>query len=301
MISTVYEVMTPNVVTIRPTQTIESAARIMANHGISSIVVYDKGKPLGILTEKDILTRIVAVGHDPRKVTVADIMSPDIVACSPDTSIEEACRTMKMNKIKKLAVIQDDILAGIVSLTDIANSQSELMDILKNANNSGPEITEDIFELLNLSEGQCLEFKSSLRYDMNTRQVNQNLELVVLKTVCAFLNADGGTLLIGLSDDKEVIGIENDYMVLRIQNQDGFENHLLGLISNCIGNYYLRFIDMRFHNVLGKDLCQVNVLSCPKPAFLTNKGKQDFYVRTGNTSRPFSISESSEYIRDKWG
>ena len=300
MISTVYEVMTPNVVTIRPTQTIESAARIMANHGISSIVVYDKGKPLGILTEKDILTRIVAVGHDPRKVTVADIMSPDIVACSPDTSIEEACRTMKMNKIKKLAVIQDDILAGIVSLTDIANSQSELMDILKN-NNSGPEITEDIFELLNLSEGQCLEFKSSLRYDMNTRQVNQNLELVVLKTVCAFLNADGGTLLIGLSDDKEVIGIENDYMVLRIQNQDGFENHLLGLISNCIGNYYLRFIDMRFHNVLGKDLCQVNVLLCPKPAFLTNKGKQDFYVRTGNTSRPFSISESSEYIRDKWG
>ena len=301
MISTVYDVMTPNVVTIRPDQTIESAARIMANHGISSIVVYDKGKPVGILTERDLLTRIVAVGRDPRKITVADIMTPDIVACSPDTSIEEACRTMKMNKIKKLAVVQDDVLEGIVSLTDIANSQSELVDILKNANNSGTEIAEDIFELLNLSEGQCLEFKSSLRYDMNTRQVNQNLETVILKTVCAFLNADGGTLLIGLSDDKEVIGIENDYMVLRIQSRDGFENHLMGLISNCIGNYYLRFIDTLFHNVLGKDLCQVNVLSSPKPAFLTNKGRQDFFVRTGNTSRPFNISEASEYIREKWG
>jgi len=300
MISTVYDVMTPNVVTIRPDQTIESAARIMANHGISSIVVYNNGKAVGILTEKDILTRIVAVGHDPRKITVSEIMTPDIVVCSPDTSIEEACRTMKMNKIKKLAVMQDDILSGIVSLTDIANSQPELIDILKNSN-SGTEITEDIFELLNLPEGQNLEFKSSLRYDMSTRQVNQNLENAVLKTVCAFLNADGGTLLIGLSDEKEVIGIENDYVVLRIQNRDGFENHLLGLISNSVGNYYLRFIDIMFHNVLGNDLCQVNVLSSPKPAFLTNKGKQNFYVRSGNTSRPFNISEASEYIKDKWG
>ena len=227
-------------------------------------------------------------------------MTPDILACSPDTPIEEACRTMQMNKIKKLAVMKGDLLTGIVSLTDIANSQPELIESIKN-NNSGANISEDIFELLNLSEGQHLEFKSSLRYDLNTRQVNQNLESVVLKSVCSFLNSDGGTLLIGLSDQKEVIGIENDYLVLRIQNRDGFENHLLGLISNCIGNFYLRFIDILFHNVLGKDLCQVNILSSPKPAFLNNKGKQDFYVRTGNTSRPFSISEASEYIREKWG
>lgn len=300
MISTVYEVMTPNVVTISPDQTIESAARIMVNHGISSVIVYEDGKPVGILTEKDILTRIVAVGHNPKTVTVAEIMSPDIVACSPDTLIEDACKTMQLNKIKKLAVMEGDSLAGIVSLTDIANRQPELIMKIKNGG-SGSEMVEDIFELLNLSEGQCLEFKSSLRYDLSTRQVNQGLETVVLKTICAFLNSDGGTLLIGLSDEKEVMGIENDYIVLRHQNRDGFQNHLLGLISNCIGNYYLPFIDVRFHNVLGKDLCQINVYSSPKPAFLSNKGKQDFYVRTGNTSRPFSISEAAEYIREKWG
>jgi CBS domain-containing protein len=298
MISSVYEVMTPNVVTISPDQTIESAARLMVNHGISSIIVYDDGKPVGILTEKDILTRIVAVGRDPRKVVVSDIMTPDIVTCSPDTSLEEACLTMQRLKIKKLAVVQDNSLAGIVSLTDIANRQPELIESLKNMH---ADTVDDIFELLNLEESQHIEFKSSLRYDLNTKQVNQNLECVVLKTLCAFLNSEGGTLLIGLSDEKKVIGIENDYLVIRHQNRDGFENHLLGLISNSIGNYYLPYIGVAFHNVLGKDLCQVNVLPCPKPAFLNNNGKQEFYVRTGNTSRPFAISEASEYIRERWG
>jgi CBS domain-containing protein len=299
IISTVYEVMTPNVVTVNSNQTIESAARIMANHGISSVIVYSDGKPVGILTEKDILTRIVAVGHDPRKVTVAEIMTPEIVTCTPDTSIEEACRTMQLKKIKKLAVVENDSLTGIVSLTDIANRQPELMEKLRNGHSN--DFVDDIFELLNLSEDQHLEFKSSLRYDLNTRQVNQSLELVIMKTICAFMNSEGGTLLIGLSDDREVVGIENDYRVLRHPNQDCFENHLLGLIANCIGNYYLSYIGVVFHNVVGKDLCQINILPCPKPAFLNNNGKQEFYVRTGNTSRPFSISEASEYISERWG
>ncbi|TRO52503.1 CBS domain-containing protein [Candidatus Bathyarchaeota archaeon] len=291
--------MTPNVVTIDSSQTIESAARVMANHGISSVIVYSDGKPVGILTERDILTRIVAVGHDPRKVTVAEIMTPEIVTCSPDTPIEEACRTMQLKRIKKLAVVENDSLAGIVSLTDIANRQPELMEQIRNGYSNG--FVDDIFQLLNLAEGQHLEFKSSLRYDMNTRQVNQSLELVILKTICAFMNSEGGTLLIGLSDEREVVGIENDYKVLRHPTQDCFENHLLGLISNTIGNYYMPYIEVLFHNVVGKDLCQVNILSSPKPAFLNNGGKQEFYVRTGNTSRPFSISEASQYIRERWG
>ena len=297
MISTVYEVMTPEVVTITPNQSVEAAARIMVNHGISSIVVYENSEPLGILTEKDIITRIVAVGQNPRKVKVSEIMTPDIVACPPDTLIEDACRTMQRNKIKKLAVVEGGSIAGIVSLTDIANRHPELVESLKNRNSG---VSDDIFELLNLSEGQHLEFKSSLRYDYNTKQVNQCLEKVVLKTICAFLNAEGGTLLIGLSDEKDVVGIENDYRVIRNQNQDGFENHLLGLVSNCIGNYYLQYISVRFHNVLGKDLCQVNIQSCPKPAFLNNGDKQEFFVRTGNNSRPFAISEASDYIREHW-
>jgi len=298
MISTVYDVMTPNVITINPDQTIEQAARIMVNHGISSIIVYKNGKPIGILTEKDVLTRIVAAGQNPKKVTVSEIMTPEIIACHPNTSINEACLTMQKKKIKKLAVVNDTKLEGIISLTDIAIKQPELLK--KRYKRNTDNVASDIFKLLTFEEGQKLEFKSSLRYDYNTKQVNQNLEYVILKTICAFLHAEGGNILIGLSDEKEVIGIENDYKVIRKQNRDGYENHISGLISNCIGNYFLTFVEVFFHKVVDKDLCQVLVYPCPKPAFLKINGKQEFYVRTGNNSRPFSISEASDYIQEKW-
>ena len=175
---------------------------------------------------------------------------------------------------------------------------TKLMDMRRKRDGGG---VEDIINLITQEEGTHLEFKSSLRYDRDTKQRNQALEMVVLKTICAFMNAEGGTLLIGLSDDNQVIGIDEDYTIIKSHNRDGFQNLLMSMVSNSIGNYYLQYVDVVFHNVLGKDLCQVNVSASMKPSYLTNKGKQEFYVRTGNNSRPFKISEATEYIGTRWG
>lgn len=294
--------MTPNVVTIHPDQTIESAARLMTRYSISSVIVSENDEAVGILTERDIMMRIVAVGQNPKKVMVRDIMTPDIVSCDPSTPLVEACRTMQEKRIKKLAVFDDKELRGIVSLTDIAQRHpdlmTKLMDMRRKRDGGG---VEDIINLITQEEGAHLEFKSSLRYDRDTKQRNQALEMVVLKTICAFMNAEGGTLLIGLSDDNQVIGIDEDYTIIKGHNRDGFQNLLMSMVSNSIGNYYLQYVDVVFHNVLGKDLCQVNVSASMKPAYLTNKGKQEFFVRTGNNSRPFKISEATEYIGTRWG
>jgi len=302
MLSTVQEIMTPNVVTIDQDQTIESAARLMTRYNISSVIVSEGDEVVGILTERDITMRIVAVGQNPKKVLVREIMTPDIVRCDPSTPLVDACRTMQSNRIKKLAVFDDQELKGIVSITDIAQRHPELMDKLMNMKKKrdGGGV-DDIISLINQEEGSHLEFKSSLRYDRHTKQGNQALEMVVLKTICAFLNSEGGTLLIGLSDDNQVVGINDDYIIIKNHNRDGFQNLLLSMVSSCIGNYYLQHIDVIFHNVLGKDLCQVNVTASMKPSYLTNKGKQEFYVRTGNNSRPFKISEAAEYIGARWG
>jgi len=294
--------MTPNVVTIHPDQTIESAARLMTRYSISSVIVSENDEAVGILTERDIMMRIVAVGQNPKKVMVRDIMTPDIVSCDPSTPLVEACRTMQEKRIKKLAVFDDKELRGIVSLTDIAQRHpdlmTKLMDMRRKRDGGG---VEDIINLITQEEGAHLEFKSSLRYDRDTKQRNQALEMVVLKTICAFMNAEGGTLLIGLSDDNHVTGIDDDYTIIKSHNRDGFQNLLMSMVSNSIGNYYLQYVDVVFHNVLGKDLCQVNVSASMKPAYLTNKGKQEFFVRTGNNSRPFKISEATEYIGTRWG
>ena len=294
--------MTPNVVTIHPDQTIESAARLMTRYSISSVIVSENDEAVGILTERDIMMRIVAVGQNPKKVIVRDIMTPDIVSCDPSTPLVEACRTMQKNRIKKLAVFDDKELRGIVSLTDIAQRHpdlmTKLMDMRRKRDGGG---VEDIINLITQEEGTHLEFKSSLRYDRDTKQRNQALEMVVLKTICAFMNAEGGTLLIGLSDDNQVIGIDEDYTIIKSHNRDGFQNLLMRLVSNSIGNYYLQYVEVVFHNVLGNDLFQVNVSASIKPSYQTNKGKQEFYVSTGNNSRPFKISEATEYIGTRWG
>ena len=152
---------------------------------------------------------------------------------------------------------------------------------------------DDIINLIQCDEGHHLEFKASLRVDRRTGDSNPALELVVLKTICAFLNSEGGTLLIGQTDDNKVIGIDDDYPLIKGQNRDGFQNFVISRVSDGIGNYYLQYVSVTFHNLLGKDLCQVDVRPSDKPAYLINKGKQDFIVRTGNNSRPFNLSEAA--------
>ena len=113
MLSTVLEIMTPNVVTIHPDQTIESAARLMTRYSISSFIVSENDETVGILTEQDIMMRIVAVEQNPKKVIVRDIMTPDIVGCDSSTPLVDACRTMQEKRIKKLAVFDDRELRGL--------------------------------------------------------------------------------------------------------------------------------------------------------------------------------------------
>jgi CBS domain-containing protein len=302
MISTVKEIMTPQVVTISPDQTIEAAARLMTRHSISSLVVSEKSRIVGILTERDITSRIVAVGQNPREIKVKDIMTPDIIKCDPSTSLADACETMQRNRIRKLAVFDEEKLRGIVSLTDIAQRHPDLLEKLsqmrEKRNGNG---VDDIINLIQCDEGMHLEFKASLRVDRKTGQANSALELVIMKTICAFLNAEGGTLLIGLTDDNRVVGIDDDYPLIKGGNRDGFQNYVITQVSNNIGNYYLQYVSLTFHNLLGKDLCQVDVTPSDRPAYLNNKGKQDFIVRTGNNSRPFKISEAAQYIAKRWG
>lgn len=293
--------MTPQVVKISPDQSIEAAARLMTRHSISSLVVSEGVDIIGILTERDITARIVAVGQNPKEVKVEEIMTPDIVRCHPSTSLSDACETMQQNRIKKLAVFDNEGLRGIVSLTDIAQRHPELIEKLtrmkeKRQGNG----VEDIINLIQCDEGQHLEFKASLRCDRSTGQANPALEKVVLKTICAFLNAEGGTLLIGLTDDNKVAGIDDDYPLIKGQNRDGFQNFVITQISNNIGNDYLQYVSVTFHNLLGKDLCQVDVAPSARPAYLNNKGRQEFIVRTGNNSRPFKISEAAQYISRRW-
>lgn len=159
---------------------------------------------------------------------------------------------------------------------------------------------EDIMELIKMPEDQHLEFKSTLRFDLQTKTVNKNLEKECLKTICAFLNADGGILIIGISDKRQIIGVSFDYQTLKNKSRDSFENHLVNLISSRIGNHFLKFIEISFNELEEKEICKVKVYRSNKEAFYKEGIQQEFYVRTGNNSRPFSMSGAAEYIKEHW-
>ena len=124
----VKEVMNRNVKTVRPEDTVKDAAKIMNEHRIGSLVVVSgTGEVVGILTERDILTDVVATGKSADEVKVSDIMTPNIVTITPDKTLEEAADIMTENKIKKLPVVYEGRLVGIITATDLIAYEKDLI------------------------------------------------------------------------------------------------------------------------------------------------------------------------------
>jgi CBS domain-containing protein len=124
----VKEVMNRNVKTVRPEDTVKDAANIMNERRIGSLVVVSgTGEVVGILTERDILTDVVATGKSADEVKISEIMTPNIVTITPDRTLEEAADVMTENKIKKLPVVHEGRLVGIITATDLIAYEKDLI------------------------------------------------------------------------------------------------------------------------------------------------------------------------------
>lgn len=128
----VQDVMVEDVVTIEPDYTVKYAAKIMTYFNISSLVVHSKDEIVGILTERDMVKSIVAMGQDPDKVIVGDIMSKQVIVVSPMSLLEDAIDIMFKNRIKKLPVVIKEEnrsrLIGMLSITDVARLQPQMIE-----------------------------------------------------------------------------------------------------------------------------------------------------------------------------
>jgi CBS domain-containing protein len=127
----VEDVMVKEVVTVDENFTVKEAAEIMNKFEIGCLIGVRKGKAMGILTERDVLKRVVAQGRDASKTKVKDAMTSPLVIAEPDMDLAEAVKLMFQMKIKKLPVVDGKRLVGLVSLTDIARFQPQMITILK--------------------------------------------------------------------------------------------------------------------------------------------------------------------------
>ena len=149
----VEDVMVEDVISVPEKATVKEAAGLMNQHGIGCLIVVKNGKPVGIVTETDMVKRVILKPLDPEKTEVRKIMSEPLVVVSPQMSLEEASKIMRKQKIKKLPVIEKGHLVGLVTTTDIVRSP-ELMKMMIKAikRNVVKEIIMSIQEKLELDK-----------------------------------------------------------------------------------------------------------------------------------------------------
>ena len=117
------KIMVENVITIQPNDTVKKAAELMNLHEISCLVVTNSGKPVGIVTERDMLKRVINDSKIPAKTRVMDIMSKPVTTASPNKRAGDAAKLMLQRNIKKLPIVENGRLVGLVSLTDLLRSE----------------------------------------------------------------------------------------------------------------------------------------------------------------------------------
>lgn len=156
---------------------------------------------------------------------------------------------------------------------------------------------EEVLESIEKGEGEKVEFKTTLRVNLHTNEIDRKIEYANLKTIIGFLNSNGGELLIGVTDKGEILGIEKD----RFETPDKFNLHFTNLIREKIGKRYLPLISSQLVLIEGKNVFRVQCKPSDKPVFLkTPSGEEEFYIRAGPSSTQLTGSELVEYIERKF-
>lgn len=158
------------------------------------------------------------------------------------------------------------------------------------------ETPDYIQELIRMGESEAVEFKSTLRTNLHTKRTDKKMEHAVMKSITSFLNTDGGTLLVGVSDAGKISGIEED----AFKDNDNFYRHFTNLIKSQIGSEYLPFIKSKIVPFEDKTILKVDCNPSNKEVFLKSEDLEEFYVRAGASSMKLEGSKLIDYVNQKF-
>ena len=250
---------------------------------------------------------------DVRSVKVSPIRAPEVFkwrdwffvdALTPDRNPEVVLSTLELMRQQKELILTIRELGCYPSgeakalPTRVSIPPPEFPSMPNNSKKLGSLSLED---LIAMGEGPNIEFKSSLRWNYKEARIDKNLELVIVKTVVGFMNAKGGVLLIGVDDAGNFLGIEKDYETIRKPSKDGFELHLRNKIESIVGAHLGHTLEVRFYSRENKDICLLAVKPSPIPVWIERGEEPDFYVRSGNQTKPLNRKEVAEYMKFRWG
>ncbi|QBG48911.1 ATP-binding protein [Verrucomicrobia bacterium S94] len=150
-----------------------------------------------------------------------------------------------------------------------------------------------IRRLIGQGENRAVEFKSTMRMNLHTEKPGKEIELAWIKGVAGFLNTDGGVLLLGVTDDGEITGLERDVF----ESEDKCRLHFKNLISKHIGADLSKYIRFLLVPIEGKTVGVVNCVRAEEPVFVKDGNKEHFYIRNGPSSDELPVSQALNYIK----
>jgi uncharacterized protein with ParB-like and HNH nuclease domain len=162
----------------------------------------------------------------------------------------------------------------------------------------------DLIDMIASGEHGFLEFKSTMRWNWKENRLDKKMEEIILKTIASFANAGGGKLLIGVTDEGDILGLESDYSTFKEASKDHFELHLRNIANNAFGKEFTaKNLSVNFPVVNDKEICEIDIKPSKNPLyceFSDKNGSQlkKFYIRSGNSSQELDIQESGSYIKN---
>ena len=161
----------------------------------------------------------------------------------------------------------------------------------------GEAISLSTADIIRSGESPTVEFKSSLRVNLHTKNPDQKIEHAVLKTLAAFLNTSGGTLVVGVDDKGIPLGLEHDGFA----SEDKLSQHLANLIRDRLGVHHSLFLESRMVDCEGKRLLVINCTPAKSPAYVKEGKSEYFYVRSGTTTEELPASKIHDYVKQRFG
>jgi uncharacterized protein (TIGR02653 family) len=216
-----------------------------------------------------------------------------------DFSFEMAGRTIVVETQENIVHESDNDPRN--SVIEVSGSASSLATRARSR-----QMTDaDILALIAGGETQSVEFKDTFRWDPKDGRDVPQMARMSARAIASFLNTRGGTLLIGVADDRTIVGVDSDIKSFSAQGRDGtdvFQQTLANEVRERLGGAVAGQIDIQLLKVAAKWVCVVQVPRSPRPVYMSGGKEQDeFMVRSGTTTQSLNIQQANDYIRTHWG
>lgn len=154
--------------------------------------------------------------------------------------------------------------------------------------------------LIQAGENSVVEFKSTMVWNIKSKQKDSEIERSVLKTISAFLNSKGGTMFIGIDDTGKPVGLDLDLKVVQKNNLDGFELHFRNMVEKAIGNAVWSYIHTQMIDLEGNNVFTIQIDPSNQPVFTKTDKGEEFFIRTGNATKSLGLREVNGYISERF-